>query len=225
MEQSKKTSPEPENAASIDQEEINTSGWDAITAEFERIYPGQENPNHYGNLISWRLGGPNPLDGISIYDGGDYWHFVSYGLSELYEKESKDMEYSGYGMEFTFKLKKGAYEDLEQELRCVCGNLQNLAKLTFEKGELFLPNEYIYTGQKEGIDRYQKSKLTGFITVSDPSVNTLDTPNGRVEFVELVGATDSELSAIMDGKIRVKELYERLGSDVTDYGRESIVNR
>lgn len=130
-----------------------------------------------------------------------------------------------WGCDDTFKLKKGTYEDLEQEMRCVCGNLQNLAKLTFEKGELFLPNEYVYTGQKEGIDRCQKSKLTGFVTVSDPSVNTLDTPNGKVEFVEFVGATDSELSAIIDGKIRVKELYERLGSDVTDYGRESIVNR
>ena len=222
MEELKKTSSGPENTALDDEEEINTAGWDAITEEFERIYPGQENPKHYANLINWRLGGPNPLDGISIYDGGDYWHFISYGLSELYDKESEDKEYSGYGMEFTFKLKKGDYEDLEQEMRCVCSNLQNLAKLTFEKGELFLPNEYVYTGQKEGIDRYQKSGLTGFITVSDPSVHTLDTPNGKVEFVEFIGATDSELCAIMDGKIHVGELYEKLGSDVTDYWRKSI---
>lgn len=223
MEEFEKTSPESENAAFTDEEELNTSGWDAITEEFERIYPGQEDPKHYSNLISWRLGGPSPLDGISIYDGGDYWHFVSYGLSELYDKESEDAEYSGYGMEFTFKLKKGEYEDLEQEMRCVCANLQNLAKLTFERGELFLPDEYVYTGQKEGIDRYQKSVLTGFITISDPSVNTLDTPNGKVEFVEFIGVTDSELHAVMDGKIRVGKLYEKLGSDVTDYGRKPVL--
>lgn len=206
------------------QEEFAAPGWDAITEEFDRIYPGQE-PRHYGVLIKWQLGGPDPLDGISIYDGGDYWHFVTYGLSELYEKESEDKEYSGYGMEFTFKLKKGCYgeQNEEDEFRCICGNLQNIAKLTFENGELFLPNEYVYTGQTAGIDRYQKSKLTGFITVSDPSVNTLDTPNGRVEFVEFIGVANSELQAIIDGKIRVRELYDKLGSDITDYGRDSVV--
>lgn len=208
-----------------EQEDVQASGWEAITRECERVYPGQDNPKHYAALLKWRLGGKDPLDGISIYDGGDYWHFVTFGLSELYEKESEDKEYSGYGMEFTFKLKKGCYdkENEEDEIRCICGNLDNIAKITFEKGELFLPNEYVYTGQVEGIDRYQKSKLTGFITVSDPSVNTLDTPNGKVEFVEFIGVTDSELKAIIDKKIKVAELYEKLGSDVTDYGRDSVV--
>lgn len=203
------------------EEEINTSGWDAITDEFDRIGLCQE--NHYAAIIPWRLGGPDPLDGISVYDGGDYWHFVTFGLSELYDKESDDKEYSGYGMEFTFKLKKAECEDKEEEIRCVCGNLQNIAKITFENNELFLPYEYVYTGQTEGIDRYQKSKLTGFITIPDPAVNTLSTPNGKVEFVEFIGVCDSELKAIMDKKITVKELYEKIGSDVTDYGREAVV--
>ena len=58
-----------------------TIGWDAITAECERVYPGQTDPMHFGTLISWRLGGDSPLDGISVYDDGDNWHFVTYGLS------------------------------------------------------------------------------------------------------------------------------------------------
>ncbi|MCM1297975.1 MAG: suppressor of fused domain protein [Firmicutes bacterium] len=213
---------EEKKAAS--EEDLNTLGWDAIIAEFERVYQGQDNPKHYAALIPWRLGGPNPLDGTSIYDGGDYWHFVTFGLTELYEKESEDKEYSGYGMEFTFKLKKGCYapDNEEEELRCICGNLDNIAKLTFDKGELFLPNEYVYTGQTEGIDRFQTSKLTGFITVSDPTVSTIDTPNGKVEFVEFIGVTDSELKAIMDQRIRVHELYEKIG-DVTDYAREAVI--
>ena len=57
-------------------------GWDAITAEFERVYPGQTNPKHYATLIKWALGGKDPLDGISIYDGGDYWHFVTFGMTD-----------------------------------------------------------------------------------------------------------------------------------------------
>ncbi len=198
-------------------------GWDAITATFERLYPGQTNPKHYFPIISMRLGGTDPLDGISVYDGGEYWHFVTYGFSELYEKESEDQEYSGYGMEFTMKLKKDAAADEEGEIRCVCGILQSLARLTFTKGEVFLPNEYIYTRQTEGVDADRQSNITGFITVAEPKVPEISTPNGIVVFVELVGATDAELRAIYDKQLRVKELYEKLGSDITDYHRQSVV--
>lgn len=86
---------------------INAHGWDAITKECERIYPNQTNPKHYGTLINWKLGGNDPLEGISIYDGGDYWHFVTYGLSELYEKESNNQDISGYGMGIYSEIKEG----------------------------------------------------------------------------------------------------------------------
>ena len=82
-------------------EKIEAPGWDAIVATFEKIYPTQKEPLHYAPMLSWRLGGEDPLDGISVYDGGDYFHFVTFGFSELYEKESEDKEWSGYGMEFT----------------------------------------------------------------------------------------------------------------------------
>jgi len=53
------------------------------------MYPDQPDPLHYGTLISWRLGGEDLLDGISIYDGGDFRHSLAYGFSELYEKETE----------------------------------------------------------------------------------------------------------------------------------------
>ena len=204
-------------------EEINAQGWDAITKECEKAYPKQTNPKHYGTIISYRLGGNDPLDGISVYDGGDYWHFVTYGLSELYEKESDIKEISGYGMEFTFKLKKDKYENEENEIRCVCGILQSIARITFTKEELFNVYEYLYTGQKEGIDYNRKSNITGFITVPDDKFHEIDTPNGKVCFVEFIGVTDNELKAIQNKDIRVKELYEKIGSDITDYNRKSVI--
>ena len=142
-------------------------GWDAIDAAFDKMYPGQDNPIHFGTLIPWRLGGPDPLQGVSAYDGGDYFHLVTYGLSDLYEKEGSDPEYSGYGLEFTLKLRKVGFEDELSELKCIASIFNDLAKLTFENGEQFFPDEYIYTGQELGFDRQQKSKLTGFITVLD----------------------------------------------------------
>lgn len=202
---------------------INTSGWDAITEACERIYPTQTNPKHYGTLISWKLGGNDPLDGISIYDGGEYWHFVTYGLSELYDKESSNNEISGYGVEFTFKLKKDNYENDEAEIRSICGILQSIARITFKNGELFKTYEYLYTGQTQGIDTKGQSNITGFITILDKELGSIDTPNGKVEFVEFIGVTDRELLAIRNKELTVKDLYEKLGSDVTNYNRNSVI--
>lgn len=204
-------------------DEVNTQGWDAITAECDRIYPDQPNPKHYHPNIPYALGGNCPLDGISVYDGGNCWHFVTYGLSELYEKESDIKDVSGYGMEFTFKLKKDNYENLENEIQCVCGILQSMARITFSKGELFNAFEYVYTGQTEGIDYNRRSNLTGLITLPDDKFHEIETPNGKVCFVEFVGATDAELKSVKNGEIRVKELYEKIGSDVTDYNRRSVL--
>lgn len=201
------------------QEEVNAFGWDAISSEFSRIYPNQNNPKHYGTIISWDFGGKDPLRGISIYDDIDCWHFVTYGLSELYEKESDNLDISGFGMEFTFRLKKNCYHNEENEIKCICGILQSIARITFTKGEVFKPFEYIYTGQSVGIDSEQKSQITGFITIPDVKANTIDTKNGRVEFVELIGVKDNELKRILNKELRVSELYEELKSDITDYCR------
>lgn len=205
-------------------EEPNLDGWKAIENAFAAVYPNQDDPKHYGTLIPWSLGGDDPLDGVSIYDGGDYWHFVTFGLSELYEKETDDPEYSGYGMEFTLRLKKGCYnaEDEENELRCIVGIFQKIAKITFNSGELFQANEYLYTGQKMGMDVNQRSQITGFIMVADTKVDGIDTPNGRVDFVEFIGATDNELIKLKNKEMTVQDLYQMLGSDITDYNRKSI---
>ena len=72
------------------------------------------------------------------------------------------------------------------------------------------------------MDADQESNITGFITISDTSVNTIDTPNGKVEFVELIGMTDAELKTLSN-KASVVEIYNKLGSDLTDYHRDSLV--
>ena len=203
-------------------EEIEAPGWDAIDKLCDKVYPNQKNPKHYGAMIKWRLGGNDPLDGISVYDGGDYWHFITYGLSKLYEKESEDKEWSGYGMEFTLKLKKDHYENEEDEIRCICGILQSIARITFTQGELFNVYEYLYTGQTTGIDSKGTSNITGFITIPDDKFVEIKTPNGKVRFVEFIGVTDNELRAIQNKEYSVIELLEKLNTDVTSYTR--IIN-
>ena len=203
--------------------ETHRYGMDAIEKEVERVYPNESLYTNYVPMIRWDLGGPDPLDRVTIYDGGDYYKYVSYGLTELYDKESKDQTKSGFGMEFTFKLKKDAYKDEERELKNVVGVLQTLAKATIVDGEIFKPYEYIYTGQTEVMDTEQKSNIIGFITVPDTELQSLVTPYGRVDFLALIGITAEELQAIRNKEITVQELYEKLGTDVTSYNRKSVI--
>ena len=166
--------------------------------------------------------GQDPLDGVSIYDGGDFWHFVTFGFSELHEKESEYKDISGFGYEMTFKLKKGNYKTVDGEFGNVVQILQMLARAVFVGHEAFSSFEFIGFEDGQGIDAEHVSELTGFITINDPSVNTLYTKNGKVEFLELIGVTDKELHTLSDLQ-SVKDLYAKLGTDVTDYGRKSIV--
>ncbi len=199
-------------------------GWDYITEVFDNLYPNQE-PKHYAPMIKAQFGGQDPLDGISIYDAGDYYHFVTYGFSEIYEREN-DSDISGYGFELTYKLKKTDAID-EQELKNFTEILQTLGRHVFGSGAVFKPYEYIYTGQTEGMDSKQKSLITGFVTIEDPQAKTIDTVNGKVQFVELIGATSDELKVILNKEKTKEEVINRIleqYGDITDYNRNSIMN-
>ena len=89
--------------------------------------------------------------------------------------------------------------------------------------EIFRPYEFLYTGQTQGIDTKTQSEITGFITVPDPDLGSINTQNGKVDFVEFIGATDVELLAVRNKETDVKTLYEKIGSDVTDYIRKSVI--
>lgn len=200
----------------------STAGWEAITQAFLTQYPSQPEPIHYAPPISYRFGGNDPLDGISIYDGGEFYHFVTYGFSELYEKESENEQYSGFGFELTLKLRKYGIQNQEKEQKNICGILQTLAHMSYENGDIFAPEEYIYTGQTTGIDADGTSALTGFLTMQDP-IGTIQTVNGQVQFVQLVGATDAELCTLNKERTTVAALLAQLPLGLTDYKRASLL--
>ena len=60
------------------------------------------------------------------------------------------------------------------------------------------------------------------ITIPDTTFVSLDTPNGRVDFVEFIGVTNDELLALENKKTTVANLYKKIGSDITDYNRKSV---
>ena len=217
------SSEESDYSGTSSTEKVHQYGMEVIDNAVERVYPSESIHTNYVPMIRWDLGGPDPLDRVTIYDGGDYYKYVTYGLTELYDKKSKDLKKNGFGMEFTFKLKKDAYKDEERELKNVVGILQTLARSTKEDGEIFKPYEYIYTGQTVGMDIERKSNIVGFITIPDRELKPAYSAYGRADFIAFIGVTQQELQAVMGKELTVKELYEKLGTDVTSYTRKSVI--
>lgn len=59
--------------------------------------------------------------------------------------------------------------------------------------------------------------------VPDSKCAGIDTPYGKINFVCFVGVTKSEITAKRNKEITVKELYEKIGTDITDYNRMSVI--
>lgn len=193
-------------------------GWDAITAAFEKHYAGQKHPAHFGTFASFKPQEAGPLDGISVYNGGEYFHFVTYGLSELYEKQNGNPDRSGYGFELTLKLKKEGLENPALEVRHMCSLLQMIAGITVNKGHQFLPGQFLATGQQKGFDAGGKSSLTGFITKED-ELGTIETPFGKVQLIQLIGIKADEMEKIKDRTLTPPQLSEQIKDGLTDYKR------
>lgn len=89
--------------------EDDAVGWLYIDKELEKLYPGQE-PKHFAPALHYAIGGEDPLDGISVYESekqASHFHFVTYGFSELYyNEESAGNEFSKFGFELSFRLKR-----------------------------------------------------------------------------------------------------------------------
>ncbi|MFF2885533.1 suppressor of fused domain protein [Paenibacillus sp. NPDC057967] len=204
-------------------EEATTVGWDAIEQAMSKLYGDQE-PKHYGTLISYMLGGPDPLDGLSAYKAEHplpHWHMVTFGFSELYDKESDDAEHSGYGFELTFRLVR---EDTEEEPPAWALNLlQNMARYVFNSGNIFRSGDYLDANGPicEGAD----TQLTALAFIADPELPEADTPNGRVQFLQMVGITGRELEAMQTwntlGLLRACE--ELMPGYITDLARDSFM--
>ncbi len=225
----KKVSESNESSPAI---ETHRYGIDAIENEVKRIHPSVWSVRYYRPEIQWEAGGTEPLEQISIHKEKDYFHFITYGLTELHDKESKDQTKSGFGVELTLKLKTGEYKDQSEErkeLLNIALLLQNFAKYIIQESSIVKPCEdtYLVKGSSSkkniGIDIAGTSNIVAFITVPDKDLQSLDTPYGRVDFITLIGITKKELQALRNRKITEKELYEKLGTDVTSYTRKSVI--
>lgn len=186
-------------------------GWQCIDKVFEQLYPGQE-PQHFAPPVHYMLGGEDPLDGISIYQSkkqADHYHFVSYGLSELYyEEESAGGEFSKWGFELTFRLKP--FPEDNGEPGWVLMLMQNLARYVFNSKRWF--EEYHFIPANGPVRLDTATDITALAFITDPEAGTIDTPHGTVTFLQMVGLTSAEYEQLQQNPqtTETKKLLDQL---------------
>ncbi|MEV0249345.1 suppressor of fused domain protein [Nocardia sp. NPDC050712] len=199
-------------------------GWEAIEGALSELYGGVD-PRRWLAEDPWSAGGAEPLDGVYAYactEPVPHWHYVSFGMSELYEKEWDNPAESGWGFEFTFRLVRedGELRAPQWPVRF----LQNLARYVFQSGKRFEPGHTIKSSGPIADDRPESLiHAVGFVV--DPELGVLQAPFGRVEFRQLVGLTMTEYRATLGGKLNalLGGMSEQLPMYVTDMGRRSLI--
>ncbi|XP_017319771.2 suppressor of fused homolog isoform X1 [Ictalurus punctatus] len=178
-------------------------GLQAIYAECRRLYPDQPNPLQVTAIVKYWLGGPDPLDYISMYrnvgcpalDVQEHWHYVSLGLSDLYG-DNRVHEFtglegpSGFGFELTFRLKREPGETAPPTWPAEL--MQGLARYVFQSENTFCSGDHI--SWHSPLDN-SESRIQHMLLTEDPQMHPVQTPFGLVSFLQIVGVCTEELQA------------------------------
>jgi hypothetical protein len=202
-----------------DSEELHAPGWDAIDTWVGRHFGGQT-PHQFTSLTPYELDSPSPLPAVTVWStrAPAGWLYVTYGLSELFEKSSEDPRISGFGFELSLRIPASAGDDephdgsdgkLEEAkppawpLRL----LQSLGHHVLSTRSGFDSGHAIELGAslvQPGSDGPQDCALTGLICVPDPLLGKIETVNGSLLFLRLFGVTAEELAIL--GELELGEL-------------------
>lgn len=181
--------------------EIHAPGWGAIDDALARLYPGQV-PHQFASQTAYELDTPSPLPAVAVYEAPAqkirgrhhpaHWHYIGYGLSELFDKSSADPEVSGFGFELT--LRTGRADGEATPPGWGVRLLQALGRYVLTTGQGF------DSGHRAGLGGPLipglPTSLTAIACVPDPSLAKIMTPFGSLLFLEVVGLQEAELSAM-----------------------------
>jgi hypothetical protein len=203
---------------------VQAPGWAAIDRALGMLYPAQV-PHQFTSERAYDLEGQAPLPAVAVYEaaqatgGPACWHFVSYGLTELFEKTSPDSEHSGFGFELTLRLPKGAGEETPPvwavKLMQALGHYVLSGHAGLDTGHVI---------DLGGPLAPPPCALEGVVLVPDPRLGAIDTPFGRVLFLQLFGLTRDELEPMTgwDLKRKVGLVLEYDPLAITDPARGSM---
>lgn len=85
-------------------------------------------------------------------------------------------------------------EDEEEPPAWALNLLQNLGRYVFSSGHVFASGDHMDANGPIWLG--SDTKLTALAYIDDPQLPAVDTPTGRVEFVQMVGITADELETM-----------------------------
>jgi suppressor of fused len=158
---------------------------------------------------------------ISTTTDARHWHYVSYGMSELYDKASEDKDVSGWGFEFTFRLNRE--NPSEEPPLWPLSLMQNLARYVVKTGNVFAAGHSLPLNGPIALET--GTALHAAMFIEDPELQTIETPHGKLQFLLLVGATLDELAAARawDSERLLAMMRPTNPFLVTDLARQSIL--
>ena len=209
---------------SDDDDDDSSPGWDAIDRALAPIYGDAEPHAHYGTVLPYMLGGNDPIHGISVYlrtDPIPHFHFVTYGFTDLFVKETDDPDESGFGFELTLRLGRAADEN--EVPSWALNFLQNLARYVFGTGNRFGAGHKMGLNGPIALDH--DTKLTAILFTEDPELGAFESEFGKAHFIQVVGITDDEYRLIQEWSTTglVDILRKKLPHLVTELTRDSVL--
>lgn len=179
--------------------ELVAPGWDAIDRWVSSKLPGQSPPHQFTSKTPYELAKPSPLPAVTVWrtKSPPGWLYVSYGLSELFEKSSDDPDVSGFGFELTLRL-PARPDDVTPPvwpLRL----LQSLGHHVLKTRKGFDSGHTMNLGAAivpPGSDGPTSCALVGLACVPDPLLGKIDTVNGSLLFLRLFGLAADELDVL-----------------------------
>lgn len=158
-------------------------GWDAIEAAVTAVV-GEQEPLHWATE---NLPGQGGVYGLSAYRVDDHWLLVTYGLTELFGKDSDDPQVSGWGFELTMRVPATAAQPPSWPLRL----LTQLGRYVFSTGNAFTSGHRL--DPRGPITGSPDTRLTAVAMTNDPQLGPINTPYGTARFLAVVGITADEL--------------------------------
>jgi suppressor of fused-like protein len=177
------------NAPLTSSDSASAPGRDAIARTLDALYKGRQ-PRTYDNPHPRSRGGDDPLDAISVWQRAEptpHWHYISYGLSDLYAKTTASAA-SGHGFELSLRVATAPHES-EPPLWPM-HLLQSLARYVCRTGHGFHDGHRMSANGP--ITLSMPSELCSMAFTFDRELPAIDTPNGRVAFLQVVGITLDE---------------------------------
>ncbi len=194
-------------------------GLHGVERALDPLYHGAEPWRHLTGEVA------EPLHAISIYRRDlptPHFHVVTYGFTELFDKDSDDLDVSGYGFELSLRIARCAGDDLEPTWAIEL--VRSLAGYVFATGNRFAIGHSL--APRTPLAPGHETAIAALAFADDPELGDIQSDHGRAEFLEVVGITADEHALVQDWSTEslVELLAARSPLLVTDLARRSILD-